>query len=322
MEFFMTRLFGIGVLAVTAFVLPAATAGDAGDLKGDFATKLGADTWTIRFDGKGKFSVAMAKKEVVAGTYKVAKDLVQFTDESGELAGKDDAQTGKYKWMLKDGKLTFKKVADKNEGRDMALTAAPWTLTTQAPEKKPADKSIGAKKINAYQDLGATYGSFFTNGATSGFGREEPTTKLKMPGFHFRKMPRGKLPGVGVPFDLGFYSISDAELKNLAGLKNLSGLYLAETQVTDLGLKELAGLKNLSTLVLMRTKVTDKGLKELAGLENLTTLVLNNLPVTNAGLKELAGLKNLSVLGLSSTKVTDEGVKELRKALPKCQIVR
>ena len=51
----MTRLIGIGFLAVTAFVLPAAIAGDVGDLKGAFSAKLGEDTWTIRFDGKGKF---------------------------------------------------------------------------------------------------------------------------------------------------------------------------------------------------------------------------------------------------------------------------
>ena len=124
----MTRLIGIGFLAVTAFVLPAAIAGDVGDLKGACSAKLGEDTWTIRFDGKGKFSVAMAKKEVVAGIYKVAKDEVDFTDESGELAEKGDAQTGKYKWKLAEGKLTFKKVADKGEGREKALTGATWNL--------------------------------------------------------------------------------------------------------------------------------------------------------------------------------------------------
>jgi internalin A len=40
--------------------------------------------------------------------------------------------------------------------------------------------------------------------------------------------------------------------------------------ITDAGLKELAGLKNLQWLDLcLDTKITDAGLKELAGLKNL-----------------------------------------------------
>ncbi len=46
--------------------------------------------------------------------------------------------------------------------------------------------------------------------------------------------------------------------------------------MTDAGLKELAGLKNLQSLSLGRTKVTDVGLKELAGLKSLQTLDLYN----------------------------------------------
>jgi hypothetical protein len=122
----MARLMGIGFLALTVFVLPAALAGDVGDLKGTFSAKLGdEENWTIRFDGKGKFTVARAKKEVVAGTYKIAKDEVEFTDESGELAYK--GVTGKYEWKLDTNKLTFKKVADNAEGREKALTGATWT---------------------------------------------------------------------------------------------------------------------------------------------------------------------------------------------------
>ena len=41
--------------------------------------------------------------------------------------------------------------------------------------------------------------------------------------------------------------------------------------MTDAGLKELRALKNLTSLALNSTKVTDAGLKELATLKNLTT---------------------------------------------------
>src|SRR5207245_2591285 len=80
---------------------------------------------------------------------------------------------------------------------------------------------------------------------------------------------------------------------------------LDSTKVTDAGLKELAGLKSLQSLDLMFTMVTDAGLKELAGLKSLQTLKLNSRQVTDTGLKELAGLKNLQALSLGGTKVTD-----------------
>ena len=40
--------------------------------------------------------------------------------------------------------------------------------------------------------------------------------------------------------------MTDAGLKELAPLKNLTALDLGDTQVTDAGLKELAPLKNLT----------------------------------------------------------------------------
>ena len=50
--------------------------------------------------------------------------------------------------------------------------------------------------------------------------------------------------------------------------------------MTDAGLKELAGLKSLMVLDLWGTQVTDAGLKELAGLKNLQSLDLNFTEVT------------------------------------------
>ena len=62
---------------------------------------------------------------------------------------------------------------------------------------------------------------------------------------------------------------------------------LTGTEVTDAGVKELAALKNLTNLNLSFTKVTDAGVKELAALKNLTTLDLGETKVTDAGVKEL-----------------------------------
>jgi hypothetical protein len=110
---------------------------------------------------------------------------------------------------------------------------------------------------------------------------------------------------------LGEANVTDAGLKELAGLKQLRHLELSFTQVTDAGLKLLARLKHLRELDLRNTRVTNAGLKELAGLKQLQTLFLDGTEVTDAGLKHLAGLKQLRRLDLKATHVTDAGLKEL-----------
>ncbi len=86
----------------------------------------------------------------------------------------------------------------------------------------------------------------------------------------------GNLPQPQRPFTLYLHSaiITDADLKELAGLKNLQGLDLGVTKVTDAGLKELANLKGLRWLKIPATQVTDAGLKELAALKSLQVLDL------------------------------------------------
>jgi Leucine-rich repeat (LRR) protein len=113
--------------------------------------------------------------------------------------------------------------------------------------------------------------------------------------------------------DLAFTPVTGAGLKELAALKALSSLGLGGTRVTNEGLKKLARLKGLSSLDLRRTRVTDAGLKELAGLKHLTSLDLSGTRVTEVGLKELAGLKRLSSLHLNDTRVTDDVLRALRE---------
>ena len=57
--------------------------------------------------------------------------------------------------------------------------------------------------------------------------------------------------------------------------------------MTDAGLKELAPLTNLTELLLRSTNITDAGLKELAPLKKLNNLYLNGTKVTEAGIKGL-----------------------------------
>src|SRR5207237_1146037 len=69
--------------------------------------------------------------------------------------------------------------------------------------------------------------------------------------------------------------------------KPVIGVHLHEIWVTDAGLKELKDLKQLTTLGLSHTQVTDAGLKELADLKQLTSLSLGSTKVTADGVADL-----------------------------------
>ena len=69
--------------------------------------------------------------------------------------------------------------------------------------------------------------------------------------------------------------------------KPVIGVHLHEIGVTDAALKELADLKQLTWLSLTVTRVTDAGLKELADLKQLTTLNLEDTKVTADGVADL-----------------------------------
>ena len=78
-----------------------------------------------------------------------------------------------------------------------------------------------------------------------------------------------------------------ADRKRPNSPEEVATLDLSHTPVTDAGLRELAPLKNLTTLNLSHTPVTDAGLRELAALKHLTTLRLSHTPVTDGGIAEL-----------------------------------
>jgi internalin A len=129
-------------------------------------------------------------------------------------------------------------------------------------------------------------------------------------------------PQVGAIPAFNMLKWKDGILANLPVPEASFGLRLDGLEVTDAGLKDLVGMKNLTVLQLGVTKVTDAGLKHLAGLKQLAVLELHRTAVTDVGLLELVELKNLIKLDVSETKVTDKGVVKLRKALPNCRIIR
>ena len=79
--------------------------------------------------------------------------------------------------------------------------------------------------------------------------------------------------------------LTNAELANVTALNTALNLYA--TLITDAGLKEVTKLQNLTELYLGGTKITDAGLKEVAKLRNLTNLSLTDTKITDAGAAEL-----------------------------------
>lgn len=124
----MDHIRCMGIFAASALLWLGATGtATAKDFpKGTFALK-GPDgaIWAVKVDGKDKFTVTRDGKEAVEGTYKVAKDEIEFTDEKGRLADKN-AGPGTYRWKLEGNRITFTKIRDSSEGRSGALTAGAW----------------------------------------------------------------------------------------------------------------------------------------------------------------------------------------------------
>lgn len=193
-------------------------------------------------------------------------------------------------------------------------------------DKKSAPKPLPPEIVKAWRGSGL-YVGWMEPTALHNFRHKQELFKPQaddLPGLRFFMWKAGvlaKLPDPGVPFGLflAYEKVTDAGLKELAGLKSMRALSLFGTEVTGVGLKELVGLKDLQTLSLLDTPVTDAGLKELAGLKHLRALTLGTR-VTDQGLKELAGLKNLKTLALYGPKVTAAGVAALQKDLPGCKI--
>ena len=75
----------------------------------------------------------------------------------------------------------------------------------------------------------------------------------------------------------------NADLKTLGDAKNVTWLFLQNSETTDATVKDIARFTNLSHLFLSNTQVSGKGFKELANLQDLVSIDLSSDPVTDAG---------------------------------------
>jgi hypothetical protein len=125
----MTRFAWLAAVGlVLAGVLLAGAAAQVAQFpKGTFSASIRGEKVTLAFDGKDKFTVKRQDEVLVEGTYKAAKEQIEFTDVKGPIAS-PAAKPGKYQWKLEGKKLTFTKVEDESEGRAKSLTAEAWVM--------------------------------------------------------------------------------------------------------------------------------------------------------------------------------------------------
>jgi Leucine-rich repeat (LRR) protein len=165
-------------------------------------------------------------------------------------------------------------------GKNSRKNSSKKTAITARSEARVLSRDL--RRVRAkFAGIGAAY-----------FEDIDPVTKQSMPCFRFRA------------------DIGDEDLRNLPNPPFRFGLSLAGTRVTDAGVKKLKELKNLTSLDLAWTQVSDARLVELKGLKNLTELRLLGTRVTDAGLDKLAGMK-LRHLSVSDAARTDLGSETL-----------
>jgi Leucine-rich repeat (LRR) protein len=107
-------------------------------------------------------------------------------------------------------------------------------------------------------------------------------------------------------------NLTDASIKGVGALTRLTVLNVnGNAELSDVAMSEIAPLKELRLLQIAETKVTSNGMKVLAGMENLTDLYLSKTAIDDAGLESLVELKSLRYLELRATKITDAGLQTI-----------
>jgi Leucine-rich repeat (LRR) protein len=108
--------------------------------------------------------------------------------------------------------------------------------------------------------------------------------------------------------------ITDAGVRNLAGLTKLKEVHFSNGQLSDKSLAVFGQMPGLKTLSLQGNSFGDDGLKHLAGLKELRALYvgMNRQTIKDAGVQSLSGLTALEHLDLQGASLTDKGVAALK----------
>jgi hypothetical protein len=97
-------------------------------------------------------------------------------------------------------------------------------------------------------------------------------------------------------------------------------LRLSQQPVSDADIKKLSALRNITRLNLEKTAITDQALKYLKDLPNLEQVNLYGTNITDNGLMELSKCQRLKIVFLWQTNTSEKAVEALKKLLPTVQI--
>src|SRR5215475_5199564 len=93
----------IGSAALLVVLLALGTAARIADFKrGTYSVTAGGVKWSINFADNNRVTFTRDGEVALEGTYKVAGDELELTDERGPIACEGEQKTGKYKWKLEE----------------------------------------------------------------------------------------------------------------------------------------------------------------------------------------------------------------------------
>ena len=141
--------------------------------------------------------------------------------------------------------------------------------------------------------------------------KREDLPAMAVPAFWIQDYHEGMLARLPTPAQAFGLSLTDGKnpYRRWHPRERPSMRELDEWQVTDASMKDIASLKQLTALNLLGTKITDARLKELVSLKRLTSLDLSSTFVTDAGLKDQAPLVRLPWLGLALPPTAPTGIE-------------
>lgn len=120
--------------------------------------------------------------------------------------------------------------------------------------------------------------------------------------------------------NLGNTSLTNANLRRLAGLLRLKVLDVSSTDIDDAGIEALAGMQELECLELNNTLVAGPGLAVLENCPALRKLGLNRCGLTDDAFDHLSAIQSLRELDLTATPTNDRHLGRLGALTGLCSL--
>ena len=110
--------------------------------------EFAGSTWIITFINDRRVTVHRDDALGARSTYQTQGNQIHFSDIDGPLSVQGK---GIYEWLFRDNQLTFKKIEDVSQGREMSLTTGPWSLVdqtkTSSSNTRPEQKSTSMAQV-------------------------------------------------------------------------------------------------------------------------------------------------------------------------------